>query len=99
MRIRVFVLLPDHTCLRAARRQVHGIWTFDVNVRHERFNCIGISMLFMPACASRTQTGGLYDVLHRESHLIKGARGLYNSPEKTQPPVSPFLKGDLNGIT
>jgi len=22
-----------------------------------------------------------------------------NSPEKTQPPESPFIKGDLNGIT
>ena len=50
-RIRAFVLLPDHTCLRAARRQAHGIWTCDVKVGHERFNCIGISILFIPACA------------------------------------------------
>jgi len=35
LRIRAFVLYPDHTCLRAARRQVHGICTFDVKVGHE----------------------------------------------------------------
>jgi hypothetical protein len=34
-----------------------------------------------------------------KSPLEKGARGLLNSPEKTQPPESPFVKGDLNGIT
>ena len=35
LRIRAFVLYPDHTCLRSARRQVYGICTFDVNVGHE----------------------------------------------------------------
>jgi len=35
LRICAFVLYPDHTCLRSARRQVYGICTFDVNVGHE----------------------------------------------------------------
>mgnify|MGYP001560276981 CR=1 FL=1 len=30
--------------------------------------------------------------------IEKGARGLLNNPEKTQPPESPFVNGDLNGI-
>ena len=31
--------------------------------------------------------------------LVKWARGLKITPGKTQPPVSPFSKGDLKGIT
>ena len=30
--MRAFILLPDHTCLRAARRQVQDVWICDVKV-------------------------------------------------------------------
>ena len=49
---------------------------------------------------------GYTDVWHRESPLEKGAGGcklvlmkMGNRPEKTQPPESPFIKGDSVGIT
>ena len=45
LRIRAFVLLPVHTCLRAARRQVPGIWTFDVKIGHEWFDLLGFALL------------------------------------------------------
>ncbi len=62
LRIRAFVLLPDHTCLRSARRQVHGICTFDVNVGHEWFNLLDFTFL--------TQLTQLFNILWLSSNRI-----------------------------
>ena len=35
----------------------------------------------------------------QKSPLEKGARGCKIDPEKTQPPKSPFVKGNLKGQT
>jgi len=39
------------------------------------------------------------DTCNAKSPLEKGAQGVVKLPGKTQPPKSPFINGDLKGIT
>lgn len=79
LRIRAFVLLPDHTCLRAARRQVHGVWICDVKVGHGRLLYRFPFYLCLSVRPSPRQAGN--------------TMGLYNGQGKHNPPNPPFLMG------